>query len=270
MARNSVGKKVIEERLAPGATGDLGVGRLIHDGILYDAQNTFSSDYPFYLREARRARGPVCELCCGTGRLTIPLAAAGLDLSGVDISPSMLARARRKAREAGVAIRFRRQDIRRLALGRRFSLIFIPFNSLQNTYRLRDLERVFQGVRRHLGPEGRFILDVFNPNIDFMVRGRSLRRGCYRFRLPDGTPVSVDEQCAYDDARQINRVTWFYRIGRAAPVRQQLDMRCFYPEELDALLRYNGFRLLRKYGDYQRSPFSPGSPKQICVCQPAG
>lgn len=107
-----------------------------------------------------------------------------------------------------------------------------------------DLERIFHGVR-----------------------GRRLKRRRYRFRLPDGTAVAIDEQCRYDDARQVNRVSWTYRIGRRAPVRQQLDMRCFYPEELDALLKYNGFRIVRKFGNHARAPFACGSPKQICVCR---
>lgn len=254
-------------RLAPGAHGDLGVGRLVHNGFLYDAQNTFETDLPFYLAQARRARGPVLELCCGTGRLTLPLAARGIDVTGVDFSTSMLARAKAKARAAGLSLPLVRQDMRRLRIGRRFALIFIPFNSLQNTYALSDLERIFRGVRRHLRPDGRFIVDVFNPNVDFIVRGRRLKRRWYRFRLPDGTPVAIDEQCRYDDARQVNRVTWTYRIGRRAPVRQQLDMRCFYPEELNALLKYNGFRIVRKYGNHARAPFACGSPKQICVCR---
>jgi SAM-dependent methyltransferase len=182
----------------------------------------------------------------------------------------MLARARAKARAAGLSPPLLRQDMRRLRLDRRFALIFIPFNSLQNTYTRTDLERVFRGVRRHLEPAGRFIVDVFNPNVDFIVRGRRLKRRRYRFRLPDGTPIAIDEQCRYDDARQVNRVTWILRIGRRAPVRQQLDMRCFYPEELDALLRYNGLRVVRKYGSHARTPFACGSPQQICVCRRVG
>ncbi len=113
----------------------------------------------------------------------------------------------------------------------------------------------------------RFIVDVFNPNVEFIVRGRRLRRGRERFRLPDGTRVVVDEQTRYDDARQVVRVTWTYHIGNAAPRAQQLDMRCFYPEELDSLLKYNGFRIVRKYGSYAGAPFSCGAPKQICVCR---
>ncbi len=205
-------------RLAPGASGDFGVGVLVHDGTLYDADNDFDWDLPFYLAQARRARGPVLELCCGTGRLTVPLAKAGIDISGVDLASSMLDHAKAKARAAGLKIPFHRQDMRRLSLKTRFQLIFIPFNSLQNTYRLADLEHVFSGVRRHLEPGGRFIVDVFNPSIDVIVRGRKLQRGVSRFRLPNGTRVTIDQQTRYDDARQINRVSWTWRGRRRKPL----------------------------------------------------
>jgi SAM-dependent methyltransferase len=258
------------EKLAAGFNDDLGVGALIHEGTLYDAQNTFDSDLPFYLSQARRARGPVLELCCGTGRLTVPMARAGIEMTGVDVADSMLAHAKAKARAAGLKIAFHRQDMRRLRLKRRFSLVFIPFNSLQNTYRLSDVEKVFAAVRAHLRPGGRFIVDVFNPSIDYMVSARRLQKRKYRFLSPDGTPVAIDEQCRYDDVHQVNRVTWIYTIGGRRKPPQKLDMRCFYPEELSALLKYNGFRILRRYGDFKGSPFTSGSPKQICVCTRAG
>ena len=122
----------------------------------------------------------------------------------------------------------------------------------------------------HLLPGGCFIVDVFNPSIGYMVSGRDIQRGKYHFRLPDGTPVVVDEQCRYDDARQVNRVIWSYTIGGRRKPPQKLDMRCFYPEELSALLRYNGFRILSRYGDYEGSRFASGSPKLICVCKAIG
>lgn len=247
----------------------LGVGRdLIYDAAIYDGFNTFTHDVPFYLGLARRAKGPALELCCGTGRLTLPLLKAGIDVTGVDFTPSMLAGARAKAPEHRG--RFLKGDMRKVRLGRKFGLVFIPFNSLQNTYTIADVERVFATVKAHLKPGGIFAFDIFNPDLGFMVRGEKPRKADIRFRLPDGRKVEIDEVARYDAARQVNRVTWTHHVGAARPVARKLDMRCFYPLEMEALLKYNGFKVLGKYGWYDKSPFASESRKQIYVCKMTG
>jgi ubiquinone/menaquinone biosynthesis C-methylase UbiE len=73
------------------------------DGRLYDLLNAeIVEDIPFYTDEARSASGPVLELSCGTGRLTIPIAKSGVEIVRLDVTASMLAHAREKARSAGV------------------------------------------------------------------------------------------------------------------------------------------------------------------------
>ncbi|MDD5628352.1 MAG: class I SAM-dependent methyltransferase [Elusimicrobia bacterium] len=257
---------MVAERAPAGA---LGVDAEIYDADLYDACNHRGDDLPFYLACARAARGPVLELCCGSGRLTIPLARAGIDITGLDFTPAMLGRARRKARQAGLSLRLVRGDMRRASLGRRFKLVFIPFNSLQNTYAIRDVERVLANVRRHLAPGGRFVFDVFNPSLDYIVKAqRRAQRGRLAFRLPDGRRVSIDEHYRYDAARQTGRVTWVHHVG-GRTFSARLDMRCFFPLEMDALLRYNGFRVLKKYGSFRREPFRSESAKQVYICRAA-
>jgi SAM-dependent methyltransferase len=247
---------------------EYGVDPLIYDAGVYDAMHGRMPDVAWYLELARRARGPVLELCCGTGRITIPLAQAGIEIDGVDMTPNMLEAAQRKAKDAGIKIGWHRQDMRRLRLNRSdFRLIFIPFNSLQNTYSLEDVEKVFAGVRKHLAPGGTLAFDVFNPSVHFMVRGEKLRKDRYKFRLEDGRRVRISEICRYDSAGQVNRVQWLHRVGADPPRVQRLDMRCFYPLEMDALLKYNGFRVVAKYGDFSREPFVSASMKQVYVCR---
>lgn len=246
-----------------------GVDDMIHDGAFYDAMNTDLGDFDYYDAACRDAGGAILELCCGTGRLTIPLALRGHAMTGLDFTDSMLDRARVKAREAGALVDWRKGDMRAMDLSSRFALIFIPFNSLQNTYTIDDVERVLACVRQHLSPGGRFLIDLFNPNIEFMV-DRSRAPSIWGFHMPDGRRVEITETCAYDAAGQVNRVTWVHRIeGQPDPIPQRLDMRCFFPLEMDAVLKYTGWRVLEKYGDYDRSPFVSTSPKQLYVCAPA-
>ncbi len=88
----------------------------------------------------------------------------------------------------------------------------------------------------------------------------------FRFKLDDGREGVVLEQCHYDSATQVNRITWHFRLGEEE-CTQQLDMRCFYPLEMDALLTYNGFSILHKFGAHDETPFSSASQKQIFVCE---
>lgn len=238
----------------------------IHDGEFYDELNDESSDLDFYRRQCHHAQGPVLELCCGTGRLTIPIALDGIRIEGVDRSPSMLERARAKSAAAGIDLPLHEADIRDLDLHKQFALVFIPFNSLQCTYGIEDLRRVFETVSRHLEPGGRFVFDVFNPSIRMMferARGWHLVR---RYTDSAGREVEVTEQHHYDAGTQVNQVRW--RIVRGGKERlEHLDMRCFYPLEMDALISLFGFRCLLKYGDFDESPFSSDSPKLILACE---
>ena len=116
--------------------------------------NTDLSDLQFYKRWLPQNKGArILELCCGTGRLTLPIARDGYNISGVDYTPSMLAQARLKASEVGLEINFIEADIRTLNLQEKYDLIFIPFNSIHHLYKNEDLFKVFNVVRNHLKTE---------------------------------------------------------------------------------------------------------------------
>ena len=238
--------------------------RLVYDADIYDGLNTFTHDVPFYLEACRLAKAAVLELCCGSGRLTLPLLKAGIDITGVDFTPTMLAAARTKARAQGLPDVFLQGDMLKVRLRKKFKLVFIPFNSLQNIYTLEDVEKVFRTVRAHMAPGARFVFDIFNPSIEYMVDMSTLHKGIAKFR---GRRVVVDEICRYDSAAQVNRATWIHHIDGGRPLAQKLDMRCFYPLEMDALLKYNGFKVLSKFGAYDKKPFISASMKQIYVCK---
>ena len=112
------------------------VGDLIYNASIYDGMNTDLTDLQFYKKwmpQNKDAR--ILELCCGTGRLTIPIAKDGYDISGVDITNSMIEQAKVKASQAGLAIEFIEADMRTLDLPEKFDLIFIPFNSIHHLYK---------------------------------------------------------------------------------------------------------------------------------------
>lgn len=245
---------------------EFGVGKLIYRGDIYDRMNDFAFDLEFYKKWCGKNPGPVLELCCGTGRLTLPLKKAGIDIMGLDFSDSMLERAKKKAADERLDIELVQGDMRTFKLGKKFSTIFIPFNSLQNTYTISDVALVLQNVRDHLAPDGLFLFDLFNPSIHMMVEREKKEMEAFRFHLDDGQPIVVHERCNYDSASQVNRVKWTFTIGEEEFV-EQLDMRCFFPLEMDALLRYNNWDILEKFGSFDEERFHSKSSKMIYVCR---
>lgn len=242
------------------------------DARLYDAWMDHTHDIAFYRRLASESPGAVLELGCGTGRLTIPMAQAGAEVVGLDPEPAMLEAARAKAAKAGVAIEFVQGDAREFDLGRKFGLVIFPNNSLSHLLTRADIESCFRCVRRHLKPEGRFVIEVFTPLGKFLLRDSKERYRIGDFEDPDGGGRVVMEEIGwYDPAAQVKHSVCYYeRQATGEKWEAPLDLRMFYPQEIDALVEYNGFIIDAKYGDFEGTPFGPGSPKQVIVCRVAG
>ena len=124
---------------------------------LYDALLPVGAHVPYYAELARQASGHILELACGTGQLTVPLASAGLSITGLDLSEPMLNTARERAATAKVLVEYVLGDMRNFSLSRQFALIFIARNSLLHLHSTEDLLAAFAMVRRHAeGLEGIF------------------------------------------------------------------------------------------------------------------
>lgn len=247
---------------------DYKVGDLIYDANIYDGLNTFLSDLQFYKKWLpKNKEAKILELCCGTGRLTVPIAKAGYNICGVDYTSSMLEQAKVKASEAGLEINFIEADIRSLNLQEKFDFIFIPFNSIHHLYKNEDLFKAFNGVKNHLKEGGLFLLDCFNPNIQYIVEGENEQRKIAEYTTEDGRAVLIKQTMRYESATQINRIEWHYFINGEFHSIQNLDMRLFFPQELDSYLEGAGFEIIHKFGNFEEERFENKSEKQIFVCK---
>ena len=247
---------------------DYKVGDFIYDADIYDGLNKFLSDLEFYkkwLPQNKEAK--ILELCCGTGRLTIPIAKDGYDIKGVDYTSSMLERAKEKALQAGLKIDFNEADIRELNLGEKFDLIFIPFNSIHHLYKNEDLFEALNTVKNHLKDNGLFLSDCFNPNIQYIVENERKRHVMAEYTTNDGRSVLIKQSMHYESASQINRIKWQYFIDGAFHSVQNMDMRLFFPQELNSYLHQAGFNVIHKFGDFTEGEFNDNSEKQIYILE---
>jgi SAM-dependent methyltransferase len=247
---------------------DYKVGNLIYDANIYDGLNTFLDDLQFYNKWLPRIKDEkVLELGCGTGRLTIPLAKNGYNITGVDFTSSMLQKAKAKTTRAGLNIEFIEADMRTLSLSEKFDLIFIPFNSIHHLYKNEDLFNTFKVVKHHLKDGGLFLLDCFNPNIQYIVEGEKETINTAEYTTDDGREILIKQKMRYENRTQINRIEWHYFINGKFDSIQNIDMRMFFPQELNSYLEWNGFNILHKFGSFEEEAFSDNSEKQIFVCR---
>jgi len=235
----------------------------------YDLENRdFTPQGPFYLALAQQCGDPVLELGCGTGRITIPLAQHGVAIVGLDATPGMLTQARRKAGD--LLIQWIEADARTFQLSTSFRLIYGTTGIFQHMLERADQEALLDRVRAHLAPDGYFAFDVHFPHINVFAEMPE-EQDWFSYVHDDGQEVSVSGTCHYDAIRQINVETayrrWRDAQGQAVTHYAPLELRYFYPRELESLLHYNGFTILEQYGDYDRSPLTAESRNIICICR---
>ncbi|MBT9145198.1 MAG: dTDP-3-amino-3,4,6-trideoxy-alpha-D-glucopyranose [candidate division WS2 bacterium] len=190
------------------------IEHLYFDGRHYDQRcQGLTQDIPFWVSRARKYGDPVLELACGTGRVAIPLAKEWFLITGIDISEPMLAEARRKSSREGTVVEWIKTDIRDFELGKKFPLVIFPANTICHLLDLEDLEACLSCVKRHLTPSGRFVIEVFSPRLDILLRNPKERYSHSEYLNPDGKgTVIVTKSNAYDTASQINRIKLFYKL----------------------------------------------------------
>jgi SAM-dependent methyltransferase len=238
---------------------------------LYDALLPASPDcIEFYVELARHQNGPVLELACGTGQLTVPIAQLGLPVVGIDLAPAMLRAARERANNAAVAVDLLDGDMRTFSLERRFALIFIARNSLLHLCVTAEIEAVFKRVCDHLLPGGLMAFDIFNPDVGLLARPPNKRFPVMTASTERSGQLTVEATFDYDAATQVNRSTWIISSPNWLEEREvPIHVRSIFPEELPLLLRAGGLRVEERFGDYSRGRFESGSARQVVICRPA-
>ena len=123
-------------------------------------------------------------------------------------------------------------------------------------------------VKKHLEPDGRFIIDAFNPDLDILRHSPEERYPFAEYPNPEGNgTIVVTHSNVYEGSPQINRIKLFFKLpSQTEEVIEELNLRMYFPRELDALLEYNGFVIEDKLGDYEETPFISSAGLQLLVC----
>jgi SAM-dependent methyltransferase len=201
--------------------------------------------------------GPALELAIGTGRIALPLAARGVRVDGIDLSPDMVARLREKP--GGEAISVTMGDFAEVPVEGSYRLIYVVYNTLFALLTQEQQVRCFENVATHLAADGAFVVEAFVPT--FLTRLR-------------------DDQ--YVDAEAVAVDAVWLDVGRHDPVAQRLDethvhltrdgvrlypivTRYAWPAELDLMARIAGLRLKERWGGWGREPFTSTSTLHVSV-----
>jgi len=243
---------------------------------LYDLEHAdYADDLDLYLNLALVVGDPILELGCGTGRLLVPLAEAGHQVTGVDVSRPMLDRAAAAVANAGVSPRVTLHHDSMTeadsAPGGPFGLVVIALNGLLHLPTAAAQRETLLAARRALDPRGQLVLDLLNPTPE-TLRGLDhsyVHEGSWP--LPEGERVDKFAARRILPAQQrIETQLWYDRVTGDGTVRRTATgypMRYVHRAELELLLEVTGFAEWRVYESYDLDPFEDGADRLLVTAE---
>jgi SAM-dependent methyltransferase len=237
-------------------------------------------DLDLYLALAARTGGPILEVAVGSGRVAVPLAADGYDVTGVDVDPAMLARARHAAAAAGEAVTGRLELVEgdgreiRLPNAGAYRLAFVPLNSLFLVGNRADQAAVVATLAAHLAPGGLAVVDCWLPDVEDLARydGRLVLEWI-RDEPETGRTASKTGAALWDASANAVRLTTIFEEGMQGepPLRWvRVDrMRLVSPDDLVAMAEAAGLQVEALAGDYDLGPLEAGSERVILLARRA-
>jgi len=246
---------------------------------IYDAvHDDLTHDIDFYVELARESGGPVLELGCGTGRISLAIAKEGVAVTGIDISPRMIEVAQAKAAKRGLSERcvFQSGDMAALQLAERFPLVIMPFRSFHSMLTAEEQRQALVGVRAQLTSGGVFAMDTFNPDVNSLA-GDEKSRLAYHMKdveREDGGTLVIWGQNNWDPVMQVNETRFIIEeVNDEGVVERRLirdvEQRYTFRYEMEHLLELCGFDLEAVYGDFDGGPVTEESEDLVWVARAA-
>jgi SAM-dependent methyltransferase len=203
--------------------------------------------------------GPALEFAVGTGRVALPLAARGVPVHGIELSPHMADQL--TAKPGGDAVPVTIGDMATTRVPGRFTLVYLVANTIMNVTTQDEQVAVFANAAAHLEPGGCFVVEVLVPQLRHVPPGAVGRV----FTL-DADHVGIE---TFDDlVGQIARSHHWMEVGGRL-VRHSAPYRYVWPSELDLMGRMAGLRLRERWAGWDRAPFTSESVQQVAVFEKA-
>lgn len=232
-------------------------------------------DVEFFVQAAKESGGPVLELGCGTGRVLIPTARAGVEITGLEASELMLgicrARLEKQPQEVRSKVQLANGPMQDFRLDRRFQLVTVPFRPFQHLLTVQDQLSCLRCVHAHLRDNGKLILDLFNPWIHRLISETGQEFGEEpEFAMPDGRRVIRKHRTvARDLFNQTLDEELIFKVihpnGTTERVVVPFQMRYLYRFEAEHLLARSGFEVEQIYADYEKTPYGTKYPGELII-----
>jgi SAM-dependent methyltransferase len=240
---------------------------------MYESQYPYlfpGPDVPFWIGLAKEFGPKVLELACGTGRVTIPVFESGVSVDGIDFSDSMLSLARRHAEAKSLKIKFFQGDLRSLPFQDQYDLMFLPTATIAHLLTRTDVEAMLTGVRRGLHKSGVLALDMHNPMQTFLKPWPFDSTGKERSftHKVTGELIRILTTQEYSTDTQTLQVKNHYTFADGSTKEGTIVLRLYFPADLQNLLHYNGFDVLRIHGDYGKGDFNSESERYVMIAKP--
>lgn len=204
-------------------------------------------------------KGRAIEFAIGTGRVAIPLAEAGVAVSGIELSTAMLARLREKVAPEDLPVV--QGDMTTASAGDGYALAYLVFNTISNLLTQEEQVECFRNAARHLHPGGRFVIELWVPQLRALVPGHG---GTLEVSEPGYLLIDT-----YDTLQQLvvsHHVTFDEQITGSREARiGRSPHRYIWPSELDLMARLAGFELESRWADWDRSAFTAASNSHVSV-----
>lgn len=244
----------------------------------YDAAYAAANlvDASFYIELAQEIGGPVLEIGCGTGRVLLPIARAGIEIHGLDQSPAMLdvlnQKLAREPEELRRRVTLHSGDMRVARLNKQFPLVIIPFRPLQHMHTVEDQIAALRTARSHLNDRGRFVFDVFYPRFDAPRSAIGEERLEMEWPV-DGKPGTVIRRFyrneSIDKTHQNFSGTFIYRTCEGDRlIREEtapLHMTWYTYPQLRALFLLADLEVVEEYGSFAKTPLDNTATEMIFV-----
>lgn len=237
-------------------------------GEFYDVEMTnFADDVQFYLDSVKSGMN-ILEAGCGTGRLSHALASGGLRVTGIDISPEMLARASLKWDKK---VTYICMDIREIALRRRFDAAIIAYNTLNLLATPSDVKRTLACIRKHMKENGLLLLQIFIPQKDSIASGSARTFQFQIFDTPSGGKIIKETLKSFTEGQPYIAFEERYRIrpmnktDKNEDLAHTMNLLALSYNEWIELITEAGFRIVGQYGDFNLTPFSESEDSTLLL-----